>query len=406
MALANSLPDLSAEELALRLVQQELVAEFARFAMMSDDFGAILDEASVVAARGLDAKYAKVLEYLPGDMTFLVRSGVGWEQGVVGHARLQGDLMSPAGYAFRTGKPVISNHLATEQRFRTPKLLEQHGIRSAINVLVQARETEPFGVLEGDSSHRGEFGEHDVAFLQSLANTLAAAVEGQKRLDSRAEAIREKEATLKDNEALLKEKDLLMQEVHHRVTNSLQLVQTILLMQAKRLTNAEAREEIDEAAARIMTVGAVHKRLYQNRSILSSDAAVYLRGLLADMRGVLPDQAADRALVLEMEPIELSADDLTSLGLIVGELVTNALKYGAARICVCARPLDEGLEIAVADDGPGFPAGFEPGHARGLGMRIISAVAKSRNGNVISVDRTVQHGRIVVRTGLRQASAT
>src|SRR4051812_37164968 len=145
--------DLTSSEYSVRLQQQELVAEFGRFAMETDSFEAILHEASVVAARGLNARFAKVLEYLPGDMAFIVRSGVGWNEGVVGQARLQGDLQSPAGYAFRTGKPVISNHLADEQRFRTPRLLEEHGIRSAVNVLIKARDTEPFGLLEGDSTH-------------------------------------------------------------------------------------------------------------------------------------------------------------------------------------------------------------------------------------------------------------
>ena len=202
--------NISLSELSLRLRQQELVADFGRFAMRTNGFQAILDQASIIAALGLEASFAKVLEYLPGDMAFIVRSGVGWKNGVVGHTRLQGDLQSPAGYAFRSGKPVVSNHLANEQRFRTPKLLADHGIRSAVNVLISTNDAKPFGVLEGDSTHRGEFGDHDVAFLQALANTLAVAVEAQRRQDGREQLLLEKEA-------LLHEKDLLMQEVHHRV---------------------------------------------------------------------------------------------------------------------------------------------------------------------------------------------
>ena len=107
--------------------------------MEADSFQAILNQASVVASRGLEAGFAKVLEYLPGEMAFVVRSGIGWHDGVVGRARVGADLQSPAGYAYRTGKPVVSNHLTNEQRFRTPALLAEHGIRSAINVLISAR---------------------------------------------------------------------------------------------------------------------------------------------------------------------------------------------------------------------------------------------------------------------------
>ncbi len=388
----------SLPELTLRLRQQELVAEFGRFALQTDGFQRILDEASSVAAEGLDARFAKVLEYLPGDMAFLVRAGVGWSEGVVGHARVGDNLQSPAGYAFRTGRPVISNHLASEQRFRTPALLAEHGIQSAINVLVQSSDGEAFGVLEGDSTHRGDFNDHDVAFLQALANTLAVAVEAQKRQDAREELLREKEALLRENQALLGEKDLLMQEVHHRVKNSLQLVQTLLSMQARRLTNAEAREHVEEAAARIMTIAAVHHRLYDGGSVTATDAAKYLRGLVNDMKGLLPDAADDRALEIDIEPFSLAADDITPLGLIVGELVTNALKHGRGnvRIAVC-RDAD-GLEVSVADGGGGFPPEFDPASGQGLGMRMVTALAKAPDGGAIRIDRSVPHGRVVVRT--------
>jgi two-component sensor histidine kinase len=269
------------------------VAGFGRFALQTDSLQEILDEASRAAAKGLDSQFAKVLEYLPGDMAFVVRAGVGWRDGVVGHARVGGDLLSPAGYAFRTGNPVISNHLAAEQRFRTPQLIVDNRIRSAINVLIQARDSKPFGVLEGDSTNRGDFNNHDITFLEALANSLAVAVEAQRRQDAREQLLREKEALLVENQLLLKEKDLLLREVHHRVKNSLQLVRTILIMQARRLTNPEAKEQVEEAAGRVMTVAAVHQRLYDGGSIAATDAAQYLRGLLADMRGMLLEHAGD-----------------------------------------------------------------------------------------------------------------
>ncbi len=101
---------------------------------------------------------------------------VGWDEGVVGSASVGADLASPAGFALRTGKPVISNHLENEERFRTPELLVEHGIRRAMNVILQG-DGSPFGVLEVDSRSEGEFSEHDVAFLQGAANILGMAIE-------------------------------------------------------------------------------------------------------------------------------------------------------------------------------------------------------------------------------------
>jgi two-component sensor histidine kinase len=392
MAMHDDSQVLSYPALSLRLRQQELVAAFGRFALRTDSLEEILQEASAIAARGLEAEFAKVLAYEPGDMSFVVRSGVGWRDGVVGKARLQGDLLSPAGYAFRTGKPVISNHLANEQRFRTPALLAEHGVKSAINVLICARDAEPYGVLEGDSTRRGEFNDHDVAAREALANTLAEAVENQQRQDAR-------QALLQENEALVREKELLMKEVHHRVTNSLQLVQSILIMQARKLGSAEAKERVEEAAVRIRAIGAVHRRLYEGGSVVATDAARYLHSLVADLREIAPGADAGRTLTFKSAAFSLPADDITPLGLITSELVTNALKYGRGAIEVEVRRQANSLEIIVSDEGAGFPDGLDPVASGGLGMRLIAALAKHPSGQAVKVDRSVPFGRIVVTTG-------
>ena len=104
-------------------------------------------------------------------------SGRGWGPGVVGVAKVGADLASPAGFALRTGKPVISNHLENEERFRTPELLMRHGIRRAMNVILQG-DRQPFGVLEIDSRSDDEFVPQDIAFLQGAANILGMASKG------------------------------------------------------------------------------------------------------------------------------------------------------------------------------------------------------------------------------------
>lgn len=148
-------------------------------AFQGTQFIDLLNHTARLTAEGLRAEYCKVLEYLPTENQLLVRAGMGWDEGVVGSARVGADLASPAGYALRTGKPVISNHLENEQRFRTPELLVEHGIRRAMNVILQG-DGSPFGVLEVDSRSDGEFGEHDIAFLQEAANILGMAIEQQR----------------------------------------------------------------------------------------------------------------------------------------------------------------------------------------------------------------------------------
>ncbi len=374
--------DLSPAELVLRLHQQELVANFGVMALSTSKRSQVLDEACVVAARGLQTEFSKMLSFRPTTNDFLVVAGIGWRPNTVGHAIIGGGLESPAGYALHTGTPTRANDLPSEGRFRSPALLVEHNIRSAINVPVAGETNVPFGVLEVDSTNRHEFVDADTAFLQSIGNVLSAAL-------SRFAAEEAKDA-------LLREKDLLMQEVHHRVKNSLQLVRTLLQLQA-RAASEEVREELEEAAQRIMTIGAVHQRLYEGGSVAETDAASYLRGLFEDMQAMTAVADGQRAITLTSEAIRLPADNVTPLGLVISELVTNAMKYGQGRIHVSLRRVEGGLEVVVEDEGPGFTEGVEP---KGLGMRLVRALAKGDPTRALMVDRTAGHGRVVVMVSL------
>lgn len=159
-----------------RLRQQALLTELGRRALGASGVDELLQEASRLVALGLETSFCKVLQYLPQDGRLLVRAGVGWADHVIGIATVGADLASPAGYALHTGKPVISNDLHTETRFRTPDLLKRHGIERAINVILTSGGT-PFGVLEADSQVGGTFTEHDIDFLQGAANLLGLAIE-------------------------------------------------------------------------------------------------------------------------------------------------------------------------------------------------------------------------------------
>lgn len=128
---------LTDRSLHLRIRQQEILAELGVSALQGASFLTLLNEVVHLTAERLEAEYCKVLEYLPSENRLLVRAGVGWDEGVVGTATVGADLASPAGFALHTGKPVISNHLENEQRFRTPELLVEHGIRRAMNVILQ-----------------------------------------------------------------------------------------------------------------------------------------------------------------------------------------------------------------------------------------------------------------------------
>ena len=180
------------EELAYRLRQQEILAGFGLFAVQARDFDLLLHEVTRVSAEGLGSELSKVLEYRPEGDVLLARAGVGWKPGVIGYAMVRSDLETPAGYAFRTGEPVLSSHLEAaggddEPRFLTPQVMVEHGVRRAINVPIRGR-TSSYGVLEADSAQVNKFTQADTAFLQGVANILGVAVERIKAEAALAES--------------------------------------------------------------------------------------------------------------------------------------------------------------------------------------------------------------------------
>lgn len=177
--------------------QHALLAEIGRRALSGGELDGLFTEAARLCALGLNVRYCKILEYLPETNQLLVRAGVGWQAGVVGQAVIGAELDSPAGYALHTGKPVISNHLADEGRFRSPDLLVEHVVECAINVIL-CGDGKPFGVLEADSEEPGVFLEYDVDFLQGVANLLGMAIErrrAEEELQRLNEVLEERVAT-------------------------------------------------------------------------------------------------------------------------------------------------------------------------------------------------------------------
>ncbi len=180
-----------------RIRQQEILAELGVSALQGASFNQLLDATVRLTAEGMQAEFGKVLEHIPAEKRFLVRAGVGWEPAIVGVVSIGDDLASPAGFALRTGQPVISNHLENEERFRTPELLVQYGIHRAMNVILQG-EGKPFGVLEVDSRSEHEFSTHDLAFLQGVANLLGMAIERERHERSLKSALERHQVLLKE----------------------------------------------------------------------------------------------------------------------------------------------------------------------------------------------------------------
>lgn len=364
-------PETDMRPLQVRIRQQELLAELGVTALKGGGFDHLLNETARLTALGLDVEFCKVLEHIPSSNRLLVRAGVGWNADVVGIATVGADLESPAGFALRTGKPVISNHLEIEDRFRTSELLEQHGIRRAMNVILQG-EGKPFGVLEVDSRSDYDFLEHDLAFLQGAANILGMAIERERH-----------EQMLN---AALEKHQFLLKEMNHRVKNSLAIVASLLNLQARDIGNPELTSHLNEAANRIAAIGKAHDRLSYGSHMERMDIGQYIEAICKD----LDESVANCEVVTDaVDGILVPTDRAISIALLVNELIANAAKHAykdetGGKIWITVdRQTDDAIVISVRDEGAGLPPNFDINHAKGLGMRIVTTFAKQVNATIV-----------------------
>jgi two-component sensor histidine kinase/PAS domain-containing protein len=191
-----------------------------------------------------------------------------------------------------------------------------------------------------------------------------------------------------DLQRSLRDKDALLQEVHHRVKNNLQIISSLLDLQAITISDPQAQAAFTESQRRIQAMALVHEQLYHVETMSHIDFGAYVRTLTDYLQQSFVPQAHTIAVVIEIVDIWLDAHAAIPCGLIINELVANAFKHafpdqrvGEIRITCQARN-DGTLELAVADTGIGLPP--VPGQQRpgSLGLRLVSTLTKQLRGTL------------------------
>jgi len=187
--------------------------------------------------------------------------------------------------------------------------------------------------------------------------------------------------------ASLREKEVLLREVHHRVKNNLQIVSSLLSLQEEKVDNPAALAILEESRGRVTSMALIHEQLYRSRDFSEIDAQDYLRQFLTRLVSTYAG-GREVSLGLSLCPMHLNLDQAVPFGLIMNELITNALRHGfkdrtRGTLRVEMSQEDSGISIIVEDDGSGLPADFDLGKVSTLGLQIVTMLAKQLRGEFV-----------------------
>jgi PAS domain S-box-containing protein len=202
----------------------------------------------------------------------------------------------------------------------------------------------------------------------------------------------------------VKERDVLLQEIHHRVKNNLQMISSLIHMQMRQLAPGPSKEVLEECQNRVMAIALIHEKLYESNDYSEIQFADYARSLAANVFHTLHITRRDIALDLAIDPIPLSIKRAIPCGLIINELITNALKYAfpeprGGTLRVALSRADGQLQLEVRDDGVGFPDGWDLHGSASLGLRLVAMLTRQIGGSLAVDGRSGARFRIAFPEG-------
>ena len=189
----------------------------------------------------------------------------------------------------------------------------------------------------------------------------------------------------------LADKEVLLKEIHHRVKNNLQVISSLLDLQAQHFPDERIRAAFTDSQNRIRSMALIHERLYRSTDLARIDMGEYIQDLALSLFSSYSDDVRDIALQTDIAAIELDVDQAMPCGFIINELISNSLKYAFADgrkgvIAIEFSEEDEGqLELVVRDNGVGLPPDFDYRQSPSLGLRLVHTLVQQLRGTLAVV---------------------
>jgi len=211
-----------------------------------------------------------------------------------------------------------------------------------------------------------------------------------RRLRGFAKVMRDETERRRANEQLresLREKEVLLQEIHHRVKNNLQVVNSLLRLQSEHIQEESSRAMFAEAQSRVQAIAGIHELLYRSPDLAHVDFGTYLDRLARNLFSFYGIGEEQIQLTIDVDHTSLEIGQGIPLGLIVNELVTNSLKHAFpngrhGRITISLDCIERKCILVVEDDGTSLPEGFDWEHAGSLGLQLVRILTTQLDGSV------------------------
>ncbi|MEH1974385.1 MAG: PAS domain S-box protein [Nostoc sp.] len=308
------------------------------------------------------------------DTCFQTGAGVGYYQG---HKRAIANI-------YEAG--LTDCHIHLLERFEVKANL-------VVPILLEVSSQNPGSHLWGllvahQCSGSRKWEENQLDLLDQVTVQLAIAIQQSSILEqAQTELVQRQKAQVKLKNALA-EKEVLLKEVHHRVKNNLQIVSSLLQLQSQTLKDPEVIKVLRESQNRIESISLIHKNLYTSANIGQIDVADYISNLAASLLISYQICPGKIALETDIDSVSLNVDQAIACGLVINELISNALKHAfpnqqVGTISIALRNIGNSIEMTIRDNGIGLPENLDWRNTDSLGLSLVyDLVTEQLEGNI------------------------